>query len=52
MPRAVENIKQASDTYRQPGFSLKPGRLHEDGIRNNHVKIKGGSGIELLNPPS
>jgi hypothetical protein len=26
--------------------------LHDHGIRNNHVKFKDGSGIELLNPPS
>ena len=52
MPLAVKDLEQASDTYRQLGFSLKPGRLHEDGIRNNHVKFKDGSGIELLNPPS
>jgi hypothetical protein len=52
MPLAVKDLEQASDTYRQLGFSLKPGRLHEDGIRNNHVKFKDGSGIELLSPPN
>jgi len=52
MPLAVADFEQASDTYRKLGFSLKPGRLHENGIRNNHVKFKDGSGMELLNPPS
>ncbi len=33
------------------GFTLKPGRFHDDGIRDNHVKFPDGSGIELLAPP-
>lgn len=52
MPLAVKDLEQASDAYRRLGFSLKPGRFHEDGTRNNHVKFRDGSGIELLTPPS
>ena len=51
IPVGVRDLEQASDAYRRFGFTLKPGRLHEDGIRNNHVKFKDGSGIELLAPP-
>jgi hypothetical protein len=45
IPLAVRDLEQASDAYRSFGFTLKPGRLHDDGIRNNHVKFKDGSGI-------
>jgi hypothetical protein len=51
MPTVVADLGQASDDYRQIGFSLKPGRPHEDGLRNLHVKFKDGSGIELLAVP-
>jgi hypothetical protein len=51
IPTVVGNLEQASDTYRRLGFSLKPGRFHENGIRNQHVKFRDGSGIELISPP-
>lgn len=50
IPVAVDNLDRAASTYRRLGFSLKPGRAHDNGIRNNHVKFEDGSGIELLAP--
>lgn len=52
IPVAVKNLDQATNAYQKLGFSLKPGQLHKNGIRNNHVKFKDGSGLELLSPPS
>ncbi|HEV8464297.1 MAG TPA: VOC family protein [Pseudolabrys sp.] len=52
IPVAVRDLDRASEHYRALGFTLKPGRMHTDGIRNNHVKFKDGSGIELISPPA
>lgn len=52
IPTLVENLEEATASYRRLGFSLKPGRFHENGLRNSHVKFKDGSGIELISPPS
>jgi len=30
------------------GFALKPGRPHDNGIRNQHVKFENGTELELL----
>lgn len=51
MPTAVKSLDEATAAYRKLGFALKPGRLHEGGIRNSHVKFEDGSGIELISPP-
>jgi len=51
LPTAVKNLDDATAAYRRLGFALKPGRLHENGIRNSHVKFEDGSGIELISPP-
>lgn len=51
VPVAVKNLDRSSNTYKKLGFSLKPGSLHGNGIRNNHIKFKDGSGLELLSPP-
>ena len=51
LPTVVANLDQARDDYRRIGFSLKPGRPHDDGLRNLHVKFRDGSGIELLGVP-
>ena len=48
IPMAVADLEGASDTFRQLGFSLKPGRRHNNTIRNRHIKFPDGSGIELL----
>ena len=52
MPTIVADLSQASASYRRMGFSLKSGRLHDNGLRNNHVKFKDGSGIELISVPA
>ncbi len=51
MPTVVADLEKASDSFRRLGFSLKPGRVHENGLRNNHIKFKDGSGIELISVP-
>jgi hypothetical protein len=33
------------------GFALKPGRPHDNGIRNQHVKFADGTELELLTAP-
>jgi len=52
IPTVVSDLEDASNTYRHMGFSIKPGRPHENGLRNSHIKFKDGSGIELISPPS
>jgi catechol 2,3-dioxygenase-like lactoylglutathione lyase family enzyme len=52
IPVAVRDLEAASATYRALGFVLKPGRPHANGIRNAHVKLPDGAGIELLTVPS
>jgi beta-lactamase class D len=51
IPLAVRDLAAATDTYRRLGFSLKPGRPHENGIINAHVKFPDGSGVELITAP-
>jgi hypothetical protein len=48
IPVAVADLGRASATYQALGFALKPGRPHENSIRNVHVKFPDGAGIELL----
>ena len=48
IPLAVTDLAAASERYRQLGFTLKPGRPHENGIRNQHVKFADGTAIELI----
>jgi hypothetical protein len=33
VPVAVAKLEQAAERYRALGFTLKPGRTHEDGLR-------------------
>lgn len=51
IPVVVSNLSEASEAYRRLGFSIKPGRVHEGGMVNAHVKFVDGSGIELVYPP-
>ena len=51
MPLAVHDLDRAQDVFRDLGFAIKPGRRHDNGIRNAHVKFPDGSGIELLTAP-
>ncbi len=48
MPLAVRNLDQARSDFEKLGFVLKPGRHHDDGIRNAHVKFADGTEIELI----
>jgi catechol 2,3-dioxygenase-like lactoylglutathione lyase family enzyme len=52
IPIAVKDLDQTTNSYQKLGFSLKPGVLHGNGIRNSHLKFKDGSGLELISPPS
>ena len=52
MPTVVADLEKASESYRRIGFSLKPGRAHDNGLRNNHTKFRDGSGIELVSVPA
>ena len=48
IPVAVKDLGAAAERYRQLGFTLKPGRPHENGIRNEHAKFADGTEIELI----
>jgi catechol 2,3-dioxygenase-like lactoylglutathione lyase family enzyme len=48
---AVNDLEKAAQRYQDLGFSLKPGRPHDNGIRNQHVKFPDGIEIELLTAP-
>ena len=47
-PLAVADLDEAAERYRKLGFTLKPGRTHENGIQNRHVKFPDGTEIELI----
>jgi catechol 2,3-dioxygenase-like lactoylglutathione lyase family enzyme len=51
VPIAVRDLETAAETYRALGFSLKPGRPHQNGIRNQHVKFPDGTELELITAP-
>ena len=51
IPVAVENLEEAAERYRALGFTLKPGRPHDNGIRNQHAKFADGSELELISAP-
>jgi catechol 2,3-dioxygenase-like lactoylglutathione lyase family enzyme len=51
VPIAVRDLEAAAATYRTLGFSLKPGRPHDNGIRNQHVKFADGTELELITAP-
>jgi hypothetical protein len=48
VPIAVHDLDEASRDFARLGFVIKPGRPHDDGIRNRHVKFPNGGGIELI----
>lgn len=52
VPTVVANLEEAVVSYQSLGFSIKPGRFHQNGLRNSHVKFPDGSGIELISPPA
>src|SRR5262245_45328253 len=47
----VNDLEAAASRYRAMGFALKPGRPHDNGIRNQHVKFGDGTELELLTAP-
>ena len=51
VPIAVRDLEAAARTYQSLGFALKPGRPHDNGIRNQHVKFKDGTELELITAP-
>lgn len=48
VPIAVTDLHRAGADFRKLGFTLKPGKFHADGIRNDHVKFSDGTEIELI----
>ncbi|MCP4542732.1 MAG: VOC family protein [Chloroflexi bacterium] len=51
IPLAVMDLDNAAERYRELGFTLKPGKPHENGIQNQHVKFADGTEIELITVP-
>jgi hypothetical protein len=51
IPIAVSDLEGAAARYRSLGFALKPGRPHDNGIRNQHVKFTDGTELELITAP-
>jgi hypothetical protein len=52
IPIAVADLERAAERYRALGFALKPGRPHENGIRNEHAKFTDGTELELITAPA
>jgi hypothetical protein len=48
IPLAVRDLDLATMDFERLGFSIKPGRQHQTGIRNRHIKFPDGSGLELI----
>ena len=51
VPIAVHDLEAAGAAYRRLGFVLKPGRPHDNGIRNLHAKFADGTELELITAP-
>jgi hypothetical protein len=45
---AVRDLASAVADFRSLGFTLKPGRLHPNGLLNSHVKFADGTAFELM----
>ena len=48
IPVAVVDLDSAVEQYRTLGFTLKPGRPHENSIQNYHCKFPDGTEIEII----
>ena len=48
VPVAVADLDRAAADFSRLGFVIKPGRPHEDGIQNRHIKFPNGGEIELI----
>lgn len=51
VPIVVASLEEAAAAYRALGFTLKPGRPHANGIRNQHAKFADGTELELITAP-
>lgn len=45
---AVEDLAGASENFRSMGFAPKDGRLHPNGLINQHLEFEDGTEIELM----
>ena len=50
VPVAVRQLRDAEREYAALGFTIKPGRLHANGLRNAHIKFADGTSLELITP--
>lgn len=50
VPIAVRQLRDAQREYAALGFTIKPGRLHANGLRNAHIKFADGTSLELITP--
>jgi hypothetical protein len=48
IPLAVNDLEASKADFEALGFVLKPGRPHENGLRNVHAKFPDGTEIELI----
>lgn len=48
---AVEDLEPAVASYRKTGFTIKPGRPHQNGLFNAHIKFFEGTQLELMSVP-
>lgn len=44
----VNDLDSAIARYDHLGFTIKPGKLHENGLLNAHIKFQNGSAFELM----
>jgi hypothetical protein len=49
---AVVDLERSKVDFEALGFALKPGRPHDNGLRNAHVKFPDGTEIELITAPA
>lgn len=50
IPVVVKDLARAKADFERLGFVLKPGRPHDNGLQNAHVKFADGTEIELISP--
>lgn len=50
VPIAVRSLAEAESSYVDLGFRLKPGRPHDNGLRNAFAKFPDGTYLELITP--
>src|SRR5262249_7544481 len=52
IPVAVNDLERSRTDFEALGFALKPGRPHENGLRDAHVKVPHGPEIGLIPAPA